>query len=75
MNTETNWGWTPLHIASSKGHSKIVFLLVQNVARLEERTKRGETPLYIAAKKGHLSIVKYFLERGANINTSNIDGL
>ena len=33
------------------------------------------TPLHIAAKNGHYLIVKYLVEKGANTNITNREGL
>ena len=60
-------GWTPLHIASSRGDVRTSFVLVnQGGASLEERTRLGETPLLLAARKGRLSAAKYLLDAGAD---------
>ncbi len=62
-------GWTPLHIASSRGDVRTSFVLVNQgggAALLEERTRLGETPLLLAARKGRLSAAKYLLDAGAD---------
>lgn len=38
-------GWTALHNACSRGHSKIVRFLVERGARVDVRSKMGHTPL------------------------------
>jgi len=50
----------PLHIAINNGNLEIVRLLLDNGAKIQEKT------LDIAAKKGNVEIVRLLLERGAN---------
>jgi ankyrin repeat protein len=38
-------GWTALHNASSRGHYRIVRLLVKRKAKVDVRSKMGHTPL------------------------------
>ena len=69
-------GQTPLHIASNKGHLKIVNLLLQAHADPNVRDIDGATPLYSASLQGHIAIVRQLLEAHAdpNIPTSQDQG-
>jgi len=41
-------GYTPLHFAASKGHAKLVAILLQNGADRTRETRSGDTPLKLA---------------------------
>ena len=58
---------SPLHVAASKGFSKIVKCLLRNGANVNA-VNHNYTPLHNAAEKGHLKIVKLLLEFGAEID-------
>lgn len=46
--------YTPLYVASQKGHFEVVKILVEKAkVRLNTATERGATPLYVAAQRGH----------------------
>jgi ankyrin repeat protein len=50
-------------IAASKGHRKIVELLMNNGAHFEKEDKCGWKPLYAAAKAGHLKTVELLINK------------
>ena len=47
-------------LASNKGHTDIVKLLLENKADIEAKNKTNSTPLIIASDKGYKDIVKIF---------------
>lgn len=61
-------GWTPLHLASVRGHVEKARLLLDAGARVNQRTEidGSETPLLEAAAMGHPEIVRLLLEYGAD---------
>lgn len=65
------YGWTPLHVAVSRGNQLAISLLLAQGADLEPRTKVGDTPLYQATRAGNCTIMKMLIERGADIYTFN----
>ena len=58
---------TALTLASSKGYSDFVHLLVSKGANIEHKDRKGFTPLLHAACTGHFKIVKVLVRAGANI--------
>ncbi|GAA6036876.1 hypothetical protein JCM8097_006327 [Rhodosporidiobolus ruineniae] len=59
-------GWTPLHVAASKGRLEISRLLLDAGASVDQQSKRGYTALQNAAVKGRLPLVHFLLKQGAN---------
>jgi len=60
---------TPLVKAATKGHSRILEILLQYGADINAKTDKSEkTPLYFAAWKGHIRIVEILLQHGADTN-------
>ena len=57
----------PLHIAAEVGSEKIVAMLLDRGADVNDtRSDYGYTPLHFAAERGHENVVKLLLERGAD---------
>ena len=67
-------GYTPLFIASLKGHTDIVDLLLKNNANPDLQGTNGCTPLYIASHKGHTGIVDLLLKNNANPDLQETNG-
>lgn len=51
-------GWTPLNSAASQGFVRVVRLLLDEGAKLDEKDKDDSTPLYLASTNGHAKVVK-----------------
>ncbi|GMT18884.1 hypothetical protein PFISCL1PPCAC_10181 [Pristionchus fissidentatus] len=66
-------GQTPLHYAASKGHAKVVSLLIENGADINGKDKYGATALHRAASQGRDDIVK-ILKASAGIRIDLMDG-
>lgn len=73
-DAKSDFGYTPLYIASEKNHLEMVKLLIRNNAGVNQKTKNGWTPLHIAAKENNRDIVDVLINKGADINAKNIDG-
>lgn len=48
--------WTPLHIATSAGHTEIVTILVSQKAYTNATNQTGQTPLHYAASKNRYDV-------------------
>jgi len=59
-------GWTALHHASYYGQGDIVAYLIENKAKVNQKTTEGRTPIYIAAKNHQIHVAQILLQNGAN---------
>ncbi|CAG8441038.1 11130_t:CDS:2 [Acaulospora colombiana] len=66
-------GRTPLHIACTAGHARIVKFLLQYGASVHMRDRFGHTPLFEAARNKHENIIKLLRDTGAHFNDAEID--
>jgi len=77
INVQDEQGFTPLHLASGKGHTEIVEFLLSHGAETELEIHVGETPLMLAAwyaGDGKYETIKALLEHGAKAHHKNEDG-
>ena len=78
INSQNDKGLTPLQQASrgmQKGYRDIMCFLLDHGANGDARDKHGNTALHFAASEGHLETSRLLLERGADINSQNDEGL
>jgi len=68
-------GWTPLHYASSRGHLEIAQYLLANGAIVDSLSPGNTTPLMMAVQSGNEQLVKLLLDKGADIQLRNGNGL
>lgn len=60
--------YTPLHLASQRGHGVAVARLLEAGAKVGAVTSTGVQPLHLAAQAGDVGAVKALLDRGAEID-------
>ena len=60
--------YTPLHLASQRGHGAAVARLLAAGAKAGPVTSTGVQPLHLAAESGDVEAVKALLDSGAEIN-------
>jgi len=66
---------TPLWIASQKGHTQIVKMLLAVGADVNQAEEDGRTPLFTASWEGHVEVVKLLLAApGIDVNLANNNG-
>ena len=73
---------TPLFEGALSGNSGVVLLLLDNGAKPNIPCTYGgidywtsQTPLHRAAAKGHISIVQHLIDRGADLDMADEDGV
>ena len=75
VNCSTLTGWTPLHAASTRGHTCTVIRLGALGAHLEARDSKGRTSLHMASRWGWCETVEALLSLGANVSACDTEGL
>ncbi|RWR84303.1 ankyrin repeat-containing protein NPR4-like protein [Cinnamomum micranthum f. kanehirae] len=55
-------GQSPLHLASARGHAKVMLMLVSP----EKLNSKGQSPLHLASERGHVEVVEEILHKDAN---------
>jgi len=68
-------GWTPLHYACTKGHLEVAQFLIANGAIVDSPNLGDTTPLMMAVQSGNEQLVKLLLDKGADIQLRNTNGL
>jgi ankyrin repeat protein len=63
--------YTPLHLASSRGHAAAVARLLTAGSKVGPFTGTGVQPLHLAAQAGNVEAVKALLDGGADINAKD----
>ena len=63
--------YTPLYLASQKGHAPIIQALIRAGADLKTGTPNGTTPLMVAAAAGEAAAVKILIDHGADVNAKD----
>jgi len=70
-NCVNEHGSSPLLLASLKGHSTVVEVLLQHGGDVHKSGPWGWTPLHGASYFGHIAVVNLLLESGANVEARN----
>ncbi|KAK2759885.1 hypothetical protein FQN54_002619 [Arachnomyces sp. PD_36] len=70
-------GWTPLHLAATRGRRRIMSLLLIAGANPNSRNIAGWTPLHYFSfrKNGNPKLAWRFLQRGADVDATGRDGV
>lgn len=66
--------FTALHYAASRGHSKIVELLILANADVMSQSKTGMTALHFAAGNGHSKVVELLIRANADVMAHSMNG-
>jgi hypothetical protein len=68
-------GWTPLHYACAKGQLEVAQFLITNGAIVDSMSLGNTTPLMMAVQSGNEQLVKLLLDKGADLQLRNSQGL
>ena len=71
VNTSSNEGSTPLHLAAQKGHDSTIRILHELGSVVNPVDNNGSTPLHKAAYNGHDSTIRLLHELGGSVSTVN----
>jgi len=74
VNAVNSADQTPLHIAASRGQTKILELLFQHNANFSLRDKDSITALLAASINGHHDTVRFIVQHGGNVNDTDGKG-
>ena len=74
VNTRTEDGWTPLMLATIKGHTEIVQALLKQGADVNARNKKGWTALMFAVSMGDIETMRVIIDGNAEIDARDNDG-
>ncbi|CDQ78336.1 unnamed protein product [Oncorhynchus mykiss] len=75
VNKHSKNGWSPLLLASERGHTEVVRILLQNHARVDVFDEDGKAALHLAAERGHEDISDILLSHKAFVNAKTKLGL
>merc|ERR1719354_356240 len=73
LSEPSNDGWSPLHLAASKGILSIIGILVEHGCNIDCQLD-GKTPAYIASGCGQSKALSFFANNGANLKLVCEDG-
>ena len=63
--------YTPLHLASSRGHGAVIARLLAAGARATAPTSTGVQPIHLAAQAGDIAGVQALIASGADVNAKD----
>jgi excisionase family DNA binding protein len=74
VNARSAEEWTPLMLATIKGHAEMIEALLKNGADSNARNRKGWTALMFAISMSDADTVRLLLAGGANINARDKEG-
>lgn len=75
INKPDKEGWPPLILACMFSGNDVVNFLIYNKADINQKNKFGATAIMHAALRNRIEIVRLFVEKGANINVIDQEGM
>ena len=70
INSKTDSGWTPLHLAAEFGHMGITELLIEQGADKDAQSNAGRRPMHNAIRQRRVNVVKLLIAKGAIVDNS-----
>jgi excisionase family DNA binding protein len=74
LNSRSNDEWTPLMLATIKGHTAMIQILLKNGADSNARNRKGWTALMFACSMSDVDNMRILLTEGANVNARDKEG-
>jgi ankyrin len=74
VNAANQAGDTPLHLASVRGYTAAVRVLLDRGAAVNIANKSGDTPLHNAASRAYPAIIELLVQQGAELEAKNKRG-
>ena len=74
LNARSNDEWTPLMLATIKGHTAMVQVLLKNGADANARNRKGWTALMFACSMSDADNMRILLTEGSNVNARDKEG-
>ena len=72
INSKTKAGWTALHFAAQRGHTKLVEYFVSKMgATIDSTTMKKQTPLHLAATYGRVPACQILVDLGASLDAAD----
>ena len=75
MNTNSNNGFTPLHLAIIANYNDVAKHLIECGADVNSKDNHGSTPLHTACVDGRTDVAKLLIANGAVINVKDNYGV
>ena len=73
-STKDDYGRTPLHYSTLKGHQMMTRLLLENGAEIAASAQWGSAPLHQAARGGHEAVLRMLIDNGADVAAEDVHG-
>lgn len=74
LNSQDDFGATPLHWAGIRGQVKISMYLIKNGADVNIKENHGAPPLHWAAHCDHTNVIRTLISKGAKVDEKNMMG-
>jgi ankyrin repeat protein len=73
IDTRTDWGNTPLLLATPHGNTDIASLLIKKGADVNAKNEFFNTPLHMATARNLTEMASLLIAKGARVNALNVD--
>ncbi|RWS11591.1 DUF4206 domain containing protein-like protein [Dinothrombium tinctorium] len=71
VNSVSNYGHTPLHLAAQQSSLEVIDSLVKGGAKLNRKDCEGRTPLCLSCLCNQTEVAKYLISQGSDVNLTD----